>query len=205
MHQEIKTDSVFIGEDLTVKIGYLGIQKYFLPGQSTTDIAYTSPEGIIGDKDSRYISAKSDVWGAGCILYELLSGHKPFNGSEFELRHQILHKQPRRLNTISREMKHLIFQMLQKDPLLRPSLTQIIESEIMKKLNKQQPLEINLLKLSTIALFQAKVIADPSTFSFSYDRQGEPFSFEKSDIELIQVDEYEKETKVKQKYLFPSK
>jgi len=115
---------VFIGEDLSVKIGYLDNQKYFLPSQSTTDIAYTSPEGIIGDKDSRYISAKSDVWGAGCVLYEMMAGHKPFNGTEFELRHQILHKQPRRLPVeLSREMKYLTLQMLQKDPLLRPTLT----------------------------------------------------------------------------------
>src|SRR5207302_5338851 len=54
--------------------------------------AYMSPEQARGD--SKAVGPEADVFALGVILYELLTGRRPFTGTAAEVIGQILHVEP---------------------------------------------------------------------------------------------------------------
>ena len=55
--------------------------------------AYMSPEQASGDQD--LIDARTDVYGLGAILYELLTGQPPFTGELLDVLHRVVNAPPR--------------------------------------------------------------------------------------------------------------
>jgi tRNA A-37 threonylcarbamoyl transferase component Bud32 len=85
VHRDIKPDNIFLeGEARTVRIIDFGLARDFSGDPSTVTVdgaligtpAYMPPERI-GSHD---LDAKSDLFGLGVILYELLAGRLPFEG-----------------------------------------------------------------------------------------------------------------------------
>ena len=68
---------VFKGEDLFLD-GFFLTQVFKLDFQSGVNPAYTSPEQVRGEVPV----AASDIYNLGCVLYSLLSGQQPFNGTD---------------------------------------------------------------------------------------------------------------------------
>lgn len=81
LHRDLKSQNIFLTKNNEVKIGDFGISKVL---ENTKEFAktslgtpyYLSPEICMGQK----YDYKSDVWMLGCILYELLTLRKPFEG-----------------------------------------------------------------------------------------------------------------------------
>jgi len=81
VHRDIKPANVFVLHDGTVKIVDFGIA---MVGSSTITktgmilgtVSYMSPEQVSGEE----LDGRSDQFSLGIILYELLSGNKPFEG-----------------------------------------------------------------------------------------------------------------------------
>jgi serine/threonine-protein kinase len=81
VHRDIKPSNVFLRRDGIVKLGDFGIAR--LAGGPTTAAtgefapgtgAYMSPEQVL----SQPVDARSDLYSAGAVLYEMLSGRTPF-------------------------------------------------------------------------------------------------------------------------------
>jgi beta-lactam-binding protein with PASTA domain len=87
VHRDIKPENVLIARDGTVKVADFGIAgvadvERTLPGGSILGtLRYLSPEQAVGDA----ATLRSDLWAAGAVLFELVTGTPPQSGSGAEL------------------------------------------------------------------------------------------------------------------------
>ncbi|MFI8944929.1 protein kinase [Streptomyces sp. NPDC053750] len=80
--------------------------------------AYVAPESAEGRPQTSAV----DVYGAGILLYELVTGRPPFGGgSALEVLHQHLSAEPRRPSTVPDPLWTVIERCLRKNPDDRPS------------------------------------------------------------------------------------
>ncbi|WP_328413720.1 serine/threonine protein kinase [Streptomyces violaceus] len=80
--------------------------------------AYVAPEGAEGRPQTSAV----DIYGAGILLYELVTGRPPFGGgSALEVLHQHLSAEPRRPSTVPDPLWTVIERCLRKNPDERPS------------------------------------------------------------------------------------
>ena len=81
IHRDIKPQNIMVLRDGGVKVADFGIACLANAGQTLTQEAlgsvhYISPEQARGDR----IDARSDIYSAGVVLYEMLTGRLPFEG-----------------------------------------------------------------------------------------------------------------------------
>ncbi|MFB8407341.1 serine/threonine-protein kinase [Streptomyces sp. NPDC055912] len=80
--------------------------------------AYVAPESAEGRPQTSAV----DIYGAGILLYELVTGRPPFaGGTALEVLHRHLSEQPRRPSTVPGPLWTVIERCLSKDPERRPS------------------------------------------------------------------------------------
>jgi serine/threonine-protein kinase len=86
VHRDLKPENVFVGPRDEVKIGDFGIAKLMEPGgerqtEKPRTVAgsppYMSPEHARGLPTDR----RTDIYAVGCILFEMLSGRCPYQGT----------------------------------------------------------------------------------------------------------------------------
>jgi hypothetical protein len=123
VHRDIKPANVMISRQGGIKLMDFGIARDTSFGDLTeagTGIgtpAYMSPEQVLGDK----LDARSDIFSLGVMLYQMVTGKKPFVEDE---RRSAMHKirlekhvGARRLNPeIPRELERVIDRCLEKQP-----------------------------------------------------------------------------------------
>ena len=123
VHRDIKPANVMISRQGGIKVMDFGIARDTSFGDLTeagTGIgtpAYMSPEQVLGDK----LDARSDIFSLGVMLYQMVTGKKPFVEDE---RRSAMHKirlekhvGARKLNPeIPRELERVIDRCLEKQP-----------------------------------------------------------------------------------------
>ena len=129
LHRDLKSLNIFLKQEKDVRVGDLGVAKVlnqtFFAKTFIGTPYYLSPE-ICEDKP---YNDKSDVWALGCILYELCTYQHPFTArSQGGLILKILNENPKPINDCySKELKHLIKVIFDKDYQKRPSCLDILK------------------------------------------------------------------------------
>jgi serine/threonine-protein kinase len=125
IHRDVKPSNIRLLEDGTAKIMDFGIAKLAGTGVTKTGmmvgtVHYMSPEQIRGTA----LDGRSDVFSVGVILFELLSGCRPFGeGTATEVLYRIVHEPPAPLGgdlgACGAEMRDVLNRALAKDPQAR--------------------------------------------------------------------------------------
>ena len=119
IHRDVKPENIQLLPDGRVKITDFGIARLtFEPtltidGQVFGTPSYMSPEQVVGKE----IDARTDVFSAGIILYEALTGTKPFTGDNVvSISHAITHLQPAEPQGVPYGIVQIIRKALEKRP-----------------------------------------------------------------------------------------
>lgn len=127
VHRDIKPDNIQLLTSGEIKITDFGIARLtFQPnltmdGQVFGTPSYMSPEQVVGKE----IDARSDLFSVGVLLYEMVSGTKPFAGdSVVAITYAIMNHEPAALNQVNHSMWQVISRALDKSPALRYSSAQ---------------------------------------------------------------------------------
>ncbi|MCJ7498662.1 serine/threonine protein kinase [bacterium] len=126
IHRDIKPGNVMLSTQGSVKLADFGIAlvsgsaDLTTTGQIIGTPSYMSPEQIRGEP----LGPASEVFSLGAVLYEMVTGAKPFTGpSDVAVTHAIVHKRPVRIRKLSpktpRRLVRVIMKCLRKKPLRR--------------------------------------------------------------------------------------
>lgn len=128
IHRDIKPENIMITPDGAVKVTDFGL------ALAADDIRLTDTQGVVGTVlymapevlAGGQADPRSDLYGAGAVLYEMLTGQPPFMGdNQAQIITQILNApvhSPRLSNpAILPDLEHLILRLLDKDPAARYS------------------------------------------------------------------------------------
>ncbi len=95
VHRDIKPANIIMLKDGTVKVADFGIARIesstlTMAGSVLGTPSYMSPEQFMGQT----VDGRSDLFSAGVILYQFLTGEKPFTGALTTIMHKVLKEEP---------------------------------------------------------------------------------------------------------------
>ncbi len=127
VHRDLKPANVLFDSFGEPRITDFGLAKRGDGGFTATNAimgtpAYMAPEQAKGE--SKFVGPQSDVWALGVMLYECLTGVKPFAGSnEIEILRKVVDDEPSSLRSRVLDLPHdlelIVLKCLTKDPASR--------------------------------------------------------------------------------------
>ncbi|XP_013176784.1 PREDICTED: uncharacterized protein LOC106124547 isoform X2 [Papilio xuthus] len=124
VHRDLKAENLLLDRDMNIKLADFGFSNEYSAGATLATWCgsppYAAPELFEG---RHYNGPKVDIWSLGVVLYVMVCGALPFDGSTLsDLRNVVLSGKFRIPYFMSQECEHLIRHMLVVDPEKRLSL-----------------------------------------------------------------------------------
>lgn len=144
VHRDIKPQNIMLFSDGTIKVMDFGIARFSrIDGKTISDktigsVHYISPEQARGD----FTDERSDLYSVGVMLYEMLTGKKPYDG-ENAVAVALMHMQetpaaPRDLNpSVPEAIEEIIIHAMERNPSKRyQSASEMIKDFDMFKMDQ---------------------------------------------------------------------
>uniref|UniRef100_A0A182PKL5 non-specific serine/threonine protein kinase n=1 Tax=Anopheles epiroticus TaxID=199890 RepID=A0A182PKL5_9DIPT len=127
VHRDLKAENLLLDSKMDIKIADFGFSNFYKKGELLATWCgsppYAAPEVFEG---KRYTGPEIDIWSLGVVLYVLVCGALPFDGSSLQsLRDRVLSGRFRIPFFMSSDCESLIRKMLVLDPSRRFSIDQI--------------------------------------------------------------------------------
>lgn len=128
VHRDVKPENVLVRDDGTIKVTDFGLARAVTSSTRTSTtgilmgtVSYLAPEQVDGDR----ADARSDVYAAGLMLYELLTGQRAFQGENpAHVMYQHVHGEvplaSDRVSTVPLELDQVIARATARSPDDRP-------------------------------------------------------------------------------------
>ena len=150
IHRDIKPANVMISHQGEVKLMDFGIARddklsdLTETGTGLGTPSYMSPEQILGDK----LDFRSDVFSVGIVLYQMLTGRKPFVEDDARTVMQKIrldrYTSPRRINAqVPRPLERIMARCMEKMPANRYPTTQALIDDLHDFLTSRVPISHN--------------------------------------------------------------
>ncbi len=141
-HRDVKPGNVVVGSKGEVKILDFGLAKLAGPadltqvGSTAGTAAYMAPEQVRGE----FADYRADIWSLGVVLYEMLTGQRPFGGAYAQaVSYAILNEEPKDIRAhrpeVSKSLTRIVSAAISKDADGRPSSA----AEVASKLRDERP------------------------------------------------------------------
>ncbi|CAH2090355.1 unnamed protein product [Euphydryas editha] len=127
VHRDLKAENLLLDSNMNIKIADFGFSNYYATGELLATWCgsppYAAPEVFEG---KRYTGPEIDIWSLGVVLYVLVCGALPFDGSTLQsLRDRVLSGRFRIPYFMSEDCESLIRKMLVLEPMKRYTIEQI--------------------------------------------------------------------------------